>query len=166
MKKLVFLSVVLMAFAGVMGQGQKASPPATATETTTNGVTITINYSQPALKGRTIGKEVAPYGRWWRTGANEKTSFEVSKDVKVEGQALPAGKYHLVTIPNENEWVIIFNSNLQGWGTQYDESSDVLRVTVKPGKTETPSERMTFHIAKNGLVSLLWGNEKVSFKVE
>src|SRR5690242_94848 len=84
-----------------MSQGQqdkskRPSPPATATATTDNGVTITIDYSQPSLKGRTIGKDVEPMkGKVWRAGANEATTFEVNKDVTINGQKLPAGKYAL-----------------------------------------------------------------------
>src|SRR6185312_17306339 len=70
----------------------RTSPPATATGTIA-GSTITINYSQPSVKGRKIWGELVPYNQVWRTGANEATTFETSKAIKVEGAALPAGKY-------------------------------------------------------------------------
>lgn len=153
---------------GVMAQQDKSkrpSPPAKVSETTNKGVTITIDYSQPSVKGRTIGKEIATYDKVWRTGANEPTTIEVSKDVEVEGQALPAGKYSLYTIPGAEEWTIIINKKATGWGTQYDESQDALRVKVKPGKAPQFTEKMTFNVSKSGTVSLLWGNEKVDFNV-
>jgi hypothetical protein len=127
---------------------------------------ITIDYSQPSVKGREIGKDIAPYGKVWRTGANEATVFEVSKDVMVEGKALPAGKYGLYSIPGKEEWVIIFNKTWKQWGTNYTEADDALRVNVKPGKAPAFTERMTFNVDKSGKVSLLWGNEEVDFSVQ
>lgn len=167
--KQLFLVVASFVTLSACGQGDKSSrpsPPAKATETTDNGVTITIDYSQPSVKGRTIGSEIAPYGKVWRTGANEATVFEVSKDVKVEDQALAAGKYGLYSIPGETEWVIIFNKTWKQWGTQYKEADDALRVKVKPGKTAQFTEKMTFTISKSGNVSLMWGDVQVDFIVQ
>jgi hypothetical protein len=168
MKKLLLLSAMGLAGLGVVAQQDKAkrpSPPAKVSETTEKGVTITIDYSQPSVKGRAIGKDIAPYGKVWRTGANEPTTIEVSKDVQVEGQALPAGKYSLWTIPGAEEWTIILNKKTAGWGTQYDESQDAFRVKVKPAKAPSFTEKMTFTVDKSGKVSLVWGNEKVDFNV-
>jgi hypothetical protein len=169
MKKLLLLSAIALVAIGVRAQGDKSqrpSPPAKVSETTSNGVTISIDYSQPAVKGREIGKEIAPYGQVWRTGANEATVFEVNKDVKVEGKSLPAGKYGLYSIPGKEEWVLIFSKTWKTWGTNYKDSDDALRVNVKPGKAPSFTERMTFTVDKSGKVSLLWGNEKVDFKVQ
>jgi hypothetical protein len=170
MKKLLLLSAIVLVAIGVRAQqgdkSQRPSPPAKVSETTSKGVTISIDYSQPAVKGRTIGNDIAPYGKVWRTGANEATVFEVNKDVKVEGKSLPAGKYGLYSIPGKDEWVIIFNKTWKQWGTNYTESDDALRVNVKPGKAPAFTERMTFKVDKSGKVSLLWGNEEVDFKVQ
>ena len=151
------------------GQGDKSkrpSPPAIVTETISNGAIVTIDYSQPSLKGRKLGTELAPYGEVWRTGANEATVFEVSKDVKVEGQSLPAGKYGLYSLPGENEWIIIFNKTWKQWGTQYKEADDALRVKVSPAKADTSNEKMTFSIDKSGEISLMWGDTIVAFMVQ
>jgi hypothetical protein len=169
MKKLFFLSSFVLGVMIACGQPDKSkrpSPPAVEKETISNGADVTIDYSQPSLKGRAIGTDVAPYGKIWRTGANEPTTFEVSKDVKVEGQTLPAGKYSLWTIPGEGEWVVIFNKKTTGWGTQYDESQDLLRVKVKPTKASSASDKMTFDVSKNGQVALLWGDQQVNFKLQ
>lgn len=169
MKKLFFLSSLVLAVTVACGQQDKSkrpSPPAVEKETIGNGADVTIDYSQPSLKGRAVGKDVAPYGKVWRTGANEPTTIEVSKDVKVEGQDLPAGKYSLWTIPGENEWVVIFNKKTTGWGTQYDESQDLLRVNVKPTKASAAAEKMTFDVNKNGTVALTWGDQQVNFKLQ
>jgi hypothetical protein len=169
MKKVLLLSAIALVTLGVKAQDDKSkrpSPPAKVTETTNSGAVITIDYSQPSVKGREVGKDIAPYGKVWRTGANEATVFEVSKDVKVEGKALPAGKYGLYSIPGKDEWVLIFNKTWKQWGTKYAEADDALRVNVKPTKAPAFTERMTFNVDKSGKVSLLWGNEEVDFSVQ
>ena len=160
---------ILLATVKVNAQTDKSkrpSPPDKVTETTKPGVTISVDYSQPSVKGRTIGNEIAPYGKVWRTGANEATVFEVSKDVKVNGNALPAGKYGLYTIPGENEWTVIFNKTWDQWGTKYAEADDALRIKVKPLRTSDFTEKMTFKIDKSGEVKLMWGNVIVPFTVK
>lgn len=173
MKKILFVSLVVSSlFTTVRGFAQddkmkRPSPPATASATTANGNTITINYSQPAVKGRTIGTDIAPYGKVWRTGANEATVFEITKDASIEGKhPLKAGKYGLYTIPGGDSWTIIFNKTWQQWGTRYTEGDDALRVVVTPKKAPNFTERMTFRVSKDGTVTLLWGDKAVSFTVK
>lgn len=168
MKQLFFSFLALLNISAFAQQdkSKRPSPPALVTETIKTGNVVTIDYSQPSLKGRAIGTELAPYGELWRTGANEATIFEISKDAKLEGQTLPAGKYSLYSIPGEKEWTIIFNKTWKQWGTMYKEADDALRIKVKSEKTKTPMEKMTFEIDKNGTVALLWGELKVDFKVE
>lgn len=172
MKKIVsaFLLTAALAsttalFAQDEDKSKRPSPPDSIT-ITNNGLNMTINYSKPAVKGRTIGKEIAPYGEVWRTGANEATTFDVNRDVKVEGQALKAGKYALFTIPGTTEWTLIFNKQAAQWGAfKYDEKQDALRVKVKPTKAPSFTERMTF-ADKKGKVALMWGNTEVDFAVK
>jgi hypothetical protein len=96
------------------------------------------------------------------------TVFEINKDVKVEGQTLPAGKYALFILPEEKEWTIIFNKKWDRWGTTYEDykDQDILKVKVKPGKADVPTEKLAYTIDKSGKVALLWGDLKVDFKVE
>jgi len=172
MKKVLVLSLLtslLLTSIGAIAQQDKSkrpSPPAKVSETTSTGLTITIDYSQPSLKGRTIGKDVAPVGKVWRTGANEATIFEIDKDAKVEGQPLKAGKYSLYSIPGEDSVTLIFNKSWNQWGTVYKEVDDALRVKVKPTKAAATTEKMTFAIDKSGKVSLMWGDWQVDFMVE
>ncbi|WP_214225877.1 DUF2911 domain-containing protein [Pedobacter sp. B4-66] len=171
MKKIFVLTLIVGLFTAMTSSAQedkskRASPPAAAKETLASGATVSINYSQPSVKGRKIGGEIAPYGKVWRTGANEATIFEVSKDVKVEGKALPKGKYALHSIPGENEWTIIFNKKWDKSGTEYNAADDALSVKVKPGKAASATEKMTFKIEKSGKVSLLWGSVVVPFTVK
>lgn len=168
MKKI--LLCFIMAVTTVVANAQKKpvlSPPATVQETIGKGTVVTINYAQPSVKGRTIGNEIAPYGKVWRTGANAATQFEVSQDVTINGQALKAGKYSLFTIPGVKEWTIIFNKTWDQWGAyKYDEKEDALRITAKPAKSKSFTEKMAFTIGKSGDVNLLWGDVKVGFKVK
>lgn len=147
-------------------KSKRPSPPAKVSQKIASGATVTIDYSQPSVKGRTIGKDLEPMeGKVWRTGANEATVFEVDKDVTVQGKKLPAGKYALFTIMNGNEWTVIFNKTWKQWGSyDYKESDDALRVKAD-ASTGAATEKMTFNVNPDGTVNLLWGDRKVSFKV-
>lgn len=163
----VFVLAACLIAATALAQDDKAkkmpSPPAKA-EGTIDGVKVTVDYHQPSARGRKMLGGINPYGEVWRTGANATTSIEFSAPVKIEGKALAAGKYGLYTIPGENEWVIIFNKDIKWGAYDYKESADVLRVSVKPQKTDSFVE--TFNIAvEKGQVTLKWENTKVSFKV-
>ncbi|MGN6195825.1 MAG: DUF2911 domain-containing protein [Ginsengibacter sp.] len=157
-------------------KSKRASPPETATGTVA-GSHITINYSSPAVKGRKIWGGLVPYDKVWRLGANEATTFETSKDIKVEGKKLAAGKYTLYATPGEKEWTFIFNSKTMDngkpvWGikdekgtTTEDPANDVLRVTVKPEKSSSFNERMKINVTKNGFV-VEWENLKVPVSIK
>jgi len=145
-------------------KSKRPSPPATA-EGVINGKKIKIDYSSPSVKGRKIFGGLVPYGEVWRTGANETTTIEFDKAVKVEGKDLAAGKYALFTIPGENEWTIIFNKTAKWGAYSYKKEDDVLRVTVKPTKTAGPVEAFTISVGKNDVV-IKWENTSVAFKVQ
>lgn len=145
---------------------KRASPPAEASATLGN-TEIVIDYSQPSAKGREIFGSLVPYNEVWRTGANEATVFEVSNDVLVEGQPLPAGKYALFTIPGEEEWTLIFNKTAEQWGAyDYDQAQDALRVKVEPVKAPEESEKFTIQAEETGEVSMMWDDTMVEFNVE
>lgn len=169
--KTTFLAIFALFFAVSSGMAQDAPAqrpsPASSTSQQLKKAKVTISYSSPSVKGRKIWGELVPYGQVWRTGANEATTFEVDKDVKVQGKMLPAGKYALFTIPADGEWTIIFNKVAKQWGAyKYDQKEDALRVMAKPKKADTFSEKMTFAISKKGVVSLNWENLQVDFKVK
>ncbi len=126
---------------------------------------ITITYGSPSVKGRELWGGLVPFGKVWRTGANEATSFETQQDVQVGGGSLPAGKYGFFTIPESDKWTIIFNKNYQQWGSgSYSEADDVLRVEVKPKEIGTTSETMEF-IVEGDEVILQWGNLAVPMNI-
>ena len=171
MKKILFLILISGLFTGLSASAQqdkskRPSPPAKVSETIASGATIIIDYSQPSLKGRTIGKDIVTYGEVWRTGANEATVFETNKDVQIEGKNLPAGKYSLYTIPGAKKWTVIFNKTWEQWGTVYKQDADALRVDVTPTKAPKTTEKMMFNIAKDGKVSLMWGNTAINLRVK
>ena len=170
MKSILFFVTLffILSACGQEDKSQRPSPPDSVKETLNNGTTVSINYSQPAVKGRVIGKDLEPLpGKIWRTGANEATVFEVDKAVTIEGKSLPAGKYGLFTIANGNDWTIIFNKTWDQLGaSNYNAADDALRVNVKGGKAKEFAERMKFKISKDGKVSLLWGDIDVDFRVQ
>ena len=149
-------------------KSKRPSPPALVKQVIKSGAEVSIDYSQPSVKGRTIGKDLEPKdGVVWRTGANEATVFETSKDLKIAGKTLPAGKYGLFSISGKDSWTIIFNKTWKQWGAfTYKEADDALRISVKPQKAATFAEKMTFTIDKKGTVTLLWGDNKIAFTVE
>ena len=105
---------------------------------------ITITYHRPAVGGREIWGKIVPYGKVWRAGANENTTITFSDDVSVEGRPLVAGTYGLHTIPDKDQWTVIFSKNSTSWGSfSYDEKEDALRVNVKPHAAE-PFELLTY----------------------
>lgn len=173
MKSLLLAAIALSSslIACAQGDGDKSkrpSPPAQAKETLAGGTIVTIDYSQPSLKGRKIGTDVEPMpGKVWRAGANEATVFEVTKPVRIQGQELPAGKYGFFTIDNGGEWTIIFNKTFNQWGAyEYKEADDVLRVSAKAGKASPVAEKLTYKIGKDGKVTLSWGDKQVTFKID
>lgn len=147
---------------------------------------VSVVYHRPNAKGRQIwGCTTAdvipkggvnypclvPNGQVWRTGANENTTFEVSREVKINGQTLPAGKYGLHTIPNNDSWIVIFNKVNNEWGSyRYDEKQDQLRVTVQPQTVAESQETMSINfdnIKGNTADAVIrWEKVRVSFTID
>ena len=173
MKQVLFSTVLFLSLVacGQADKSKRPSPPAMAKETISSGAVISIDYSQPSLKGRTIGKDVEPMdGKVWRTGANETTEIKFYKDVTLGDKKITAGTYSLYTIPNTGEWTIIINSKLDTWGAyEYEESKDVVRFKVPAGKPEAEVEAFT--IAFDGgkgdaTMMLAWENTLVKIPVK
>lgn len=161
-------ALVFMLSTPMMGQdkSERKSPPATASGTI-GAANISINYSQPSMKGREVFGGLVPYEKIWRTGANEATTIETDKEIGVNGGVLPAGKYALFTIPGEKEWTIIFNSETEQWGSyNYDDSKDALRVKAKAGANEA-TEKMTFTIdEEKSMIFLDWAETRVVMMIK
>jgi len=148
-------------------KSKRPSPPAKAAAKLKSGATITIDYSQPSVKGRTIGKDLEPMeGQVWRTGANEATVFATDKDIMVKGEKLPAGKYGLFSIFNGDDVTIIFNKTWQQWGAfKYKAEDDALRIKTKATAAAPAAEKLVFTVSANE-VSFVWGVKKVEFPVK
>jgi len=190
---------VLLVGAGLsaVGQVRVPRPSQKASVMQTIGVTdITITYSRPGVKGRRIWGDPLPsqaevkgeatlddqnarpkdaaivaWGHAWRTGANEATQFVVTDDVLINGQKLPAGSYSLHTVPNKDEWAIIFNSMANQWGSfNYDAAKDTLRVKVKPEWVNDSKEWLEYSIDpvsdSSARVNIRWEKLTVPFTVE
>lgn len=195
---LALLLVVACAAQDVSAQSQPLRlprPSQKASVMQTVGVTdITITYSRPGVKGRKIWGDapataaagtatlddararakdavIVPYGHVWRTGANEATLFEITDNVMINGQPLPAGRYSLHTIPAKDEWTIIFNKDDGQWGSfSYDEKKDALRIKAKPQMTADTQEWLTFGVDPltdtSARVNIRWEKLTVPFTVE
>ena len=108
-----------------------------------------VVYGRPQKKGRVIFGELEKFGKIWRAGANEATEITFFKDAKFGEQTLKAGTYSLFVIPEQNHWVLIFNSALNQWGAySYNKENDVLRYNVKVEKTRTPIEAFSIYFEK------------------
>jgi Protein of unknown function (DUF2911) len=134
----------------------RVSPPASVSGTI-RSATITINYSSPSVKGRTIWGGLVKYDSVWRAGANEATTFETDKDIKVAGKPLPKGKYGFFLIPAaDGNWTAIFNKVWDQWGAfKYDPSKDQLRVIVYPEEAGTLREQLAYKISSKNF-SMEW----------
>jgi len=131
---------------------------------------VSIVYSRPGVKGRTIWGKLVPYDAVWRAGANEATKITFSTDVTIEGKKLKKGSYSFFAIPGKNDWTLIFNKVADQWGAfEYNESEDALRVKVKTEKAIW-QEWLSYTINKasdtSAVVRLEWEKIKVPFKVE
>lgn len=172
MKKIISFAVLLGCLniglsCKAQDKSKRPSPPALATQKIASGAQVSIDYSQPSVKNRIIGKDLEPKdGEVWRTGANEATVFETDKTVTINGKELPEGKYALFSISGKEKWTIIFNKTWKQWGAyDYKQADDALRIEVKPQKAKAFAEKMTFTIDKSGQVTLLWGDNKIVFTV-
>lgn len=187
MKKLFYLTILTFIF-GLSASAQLTLPRASQRQEVTQTVgdtKISITYHRPNANGRTLwgcqAKNVVPKsnyeepcivpnGQVWRTGANENTTFEVTNDVKINGQPLPAGKYGLHSIPNKDEWIIIFSKTNDSWGSfSYDAKQDQLRVTVKPQTAEMQETMsLNFENVKATMtdVAIRWETVRVPFTID
>jgi hypothetical protein len=156
-----------------MGQSEKApaSPPATA-EVTLSGKSITIHYSSPRLKGRTIGSDIVPYGEVWRTGANPATTLITPINLKIGTLDVPAGTYTLFTLPNKDQWLMIVSKKTGEWGIPYPEGNDLGRtpMTSKPMSSSQEDMSISFENTHGATTDLhvKWGttNQYVTIKAQ
>jgi len=192
------LVVVTVGALSATAQVRTPRPSQKASVMQTIGVTdVTITYSRPGVKGRKIWGDplpgqvesvkgeatldnqnvrpkdaaIVPWGHVWRAGANEATTFQVTDDVLINGQKLPAGSYSLHTIPTKDEWTIVFNGTANQWGSfDYDAAKDTLRVKAKPQWGNENKEWLEYSIDPvtddSAQVNIRWEKVTVPFTVK
>src|SRR5690625_4521245 len=140
----------------------EASPQTTVKQNFSTSY-IKLEYSRPAVNGRTIFGDLIPYGEVWRTGANAVTKITFGEDVDFAGEPVKKGTYALYTIPSEEEWKVILNKGVENWGAGgFDEQENVLVVTVAPQHLEQPQESFSISLEKltknSGNLVLAWSD--------
>src|SRR5580692_1040630 len=125
-------------------QGGKPSPAASASCDLGGGKTVKTDYSSPRLKGRKMVGGQDPYGKVWRNGANEATTFVTSSDIEVGGTNVPAGSYTMFVLPTADKWTLIINKKTGEWGIPYKyESDELARIDMKMSAPPSPVENFT-----------------------
>jgi hypothetical protein len=162
------IALVLTPPAGAQLKLPRPSPGASVTQTI--GLTdLTVAYSRPGVKGRTIWGDLVPMDKPWRTGANEATTLTTTDEITFGGQKLAAGTYALATIPGKDEWIVAVNRDKDMWGTAYDEKKDVMRVKVKATPAAEPTEWMQFTFENltpnSGELVLRWEKLRVAIPI-
>ncbi|MBC8112493.1 MAG: DUF2911 domain-containing protein [Verrucomicrobia bacterium] len=163
----IVLVVLIAAFFALRAFTKSKSPEATAAYKQ-NGLNVEVKYCQPAKKDRELFGKLLPYGKVWRTGANEATIINFEKPVSINGKALAAGSYSLWTIPNPKEWTIIFNKQTGQWGTMYDEKQDILRVNAPASEKPELTEIFTISFVPDtagAKMLLVWDKTQVTVPV-
>tara|TARA_R110001592_G_scaffold363109_2_gene680411 strand:- start:85368 stop:86210 length:843 start_codon:yes stop_codon:yes gene_type:complete len=172
MKKIILSA--FMALAAITTNAQVDTPQPSPLGKISQEVGLTnvqVEYSRPSAKGRTIFGDLVPFGKMWRLGANASTKIEFSEPVTLNGAEVPAGKYALYAIPNENAWEIVIHKNLEHWGVgAYKQEEDQVRFTATPEKTGAFVETFTIGFDKlglnNGELHLTWENTSVKILIE
>ena len=173
MKKIiVFLAALLVNFiVEAQVKTPQASPEATVEQIV--GLTkVEVNYHRPSIKGRVVFGELVPFGKVWRTGANENTIISFSEDVLIDGKTLSKGKYSLYTLPKADNWEVIFYKTIDNWGTPdtFDEANVALRANAKPMVTDRRLETFSISFGNVDLDSatleLAWEKTYVNLKFE
>lgn len=176
-KSLLIVCLAILTFISeAQVQTPQASPPGTVS--TTVGLTeVKIDYFRPRVKGRKIftndASALVPYGKIWRTGANNGTKISFSDDVKVEGTAVPKGEYLILSWPGATEWTVSLYKDVSLGGNlgEYDASKDAAKFKLKPEKLNQKMETLTFNIGdisddnKTAKVQLAWENTSVKFSI-
>ncbi len=172
-----FLSLITFLAAGLLSMAiaQIKTPAASPTAKITQNVgltDITVEYSRPSVKGRTIFGGLVPFGEMWRTGANKNTIVTFSAPVKIGGKDLKAGSYSLFTVPGKTEWDIIFYTDTENWGVpqKWDETKEAVRFKVKSESFPMNIESFMIDLGdltNDGLVfGIGWEKTWVSFPIK
>ena len=163
MKKLSLLICIVMGSISMNGQITTPAPSPAAKIMQTVGLTdVTVEYSRPSMRGRTIFGDLVPYDKLWRTGANKNSMVTFSDDVIIAGQKITAGAYAVFTKPGLSSWEVIFYSDTNNWGTpeKWDDSKVAAKTNVQVYNMPMEVETFTMSIDalnNNGAtLGILW----------
>ncbi|GAB3760790.1 DUF2911 domain-containing protein [Spirosoma pomorum] len=166
----VAAAILFTLCSGSIAQAQLKVPAASPLQTTKQNFAlgdITLEYSRPAVKGRTVFGDLVPYDKVWRTGANATSKITFSSDVKLEGKDVKAGTYGLFTIPGKSSWEVMLSTDL-GLGANvgaYKKENEVVRVQVKPTTLANRVENFTINIAdikpSSAVLEIMWDKTRV-----
>jgi hypothetical protein len=166
--EIVATGVLLFGLA-VIAPAQFKSPHESAS-VDVGGHKVTITYGRPSLHGRKMIGEHEPYGKVWRTGADECTTIETDADLDINGLKVPKGTYGLFTIPGPDSWTLIISKNAKQWGAfSYKESEDVGRTKMQISKLGSPVEEFTISMTPAGggfTLKLAWQDVEASVPVK
>ena len=144
----------------VAGARMGALSPADSVITKVGTANVTVKYSKPSRRGRTVfGGTLVPWGQVWRTGANAATSLTTDADLVIGGTTIPAGSYTLFSLPTPDGWTLIVNKQTGQWGTVYDEKQDFARIPMQVTRLSTPVEQFIIAIdpaAQGGVLRMAW----------
>ena len=148
MKKLLLIALVLTFSFNVNAQDTPQPSPFSKLEQKVGLTDVTLEYSRPGVKGRTVFGGLVPYGKIWRTGANARTKITFSTDVTINGQKLKAGMYSVFTIPNAESWEVIFYNDGKKSGTpkKLNPEHVAAKITVKSSSIPFSVESFTLDI--------------------
>lgn len=174
MKKhiLTLCGFVLASFTATAQVQTPAPSPFSKVEQQVGLTDITLEYSRPAMRGRTVFGDLVPYGEVWRTGANTNTKITFSDDVKIGGKELKKGTYAIYTVPNASSWEVIFYADASNWGNpeKWDDSKVALKTTASAENMPFDIESFTMlfgDITNNStMLDILWEKTYVGVKIE
>ncbi len=173
MKKILFVLAMVLANYFTEAQIKTPSPSPKSTLTQMVGLTeVEINYSRPSAKGRVVFGDLVPFGKLWRTGANENSTVSFSEDVIINGKTLAKGKYALFTTPKADTWEIIFYTTTDNWGTpeNWEETKVALRANATPEMMDRNMESLTIGVnnldSNFGMLEIAWEKTLVALKFE
>ena len=171
---LISLSLVAASFA-IAQDKPRVSPHETITADI-DGSEVTIVYGRPYTKDpktgapRKVWGELVPFGKVWRTGADEATLLTTKQALDIGGTTVPAGTYSLFSLPEQSGGKLIVNKQTGQWGTKYDEKQDLARIDMKKGSVDKPVDQFTMAIEKNpsggGTLKLTWENTQYSVSLK
>ena len=170
MKRILLILIVISS--GVSAQVDfPALSPEGILKQTVGHTTFEIRYGRPAARQRKIMGDLVPYDRLWRTGAGKGTTISFDRPVNINGRTIRAGIYAFVTIPGENEWTVLLNSDtsrIYGHPSEYDVSNEVARLSAKPEETSRFYESLSIDLditRYDAIIYLSWEHTQIHFKV-